>query len=82
MNICLYKLKASLHFSFIPQQGNVEHISISSDAKNLVTSDFKGKHLQVWKCDLNSGSLCRGPTLPIRHPPLVYVKFTLWHDEQ
>ncbi|RZB98009.1 WD repeat-containing protein 43-like isoform X2 [Glycine soja] len=51
--------------------GNVEHISISSDAKNLVTSDFEGKHLQVWKCDLNSGNLCRGPTLPIRHPPLV-----------
>ncbi|RZB66057.1 hypothetical protein D0Y65_041926 [Glycine soja] len=25
-------------------QGNVEHISISSDAKNLVTSDFKDQH--------------------------------------
>ncbi|KHN44944.1 Putative cyclic nucleotide-gated ion channel 20, chloroplastic [Glycine soja] len=24
-------------------QGNVKHISISSDAKNLVTSDFEGK---------------------------------------
>ncbi|KAH1085160.1 hypothetical protein GLYMA_07G032500v4 [Glycine max] len=52
-------------------QGNVQLISISSDAKNLVTSDFEGKHLQVWKCDLNSGNVGRGPTLPIRHPPLI-----------
>ncbi|TKY64539.1 WD repeat-containing protein 43 [Spatholobus suberectus] len=51
--------------------GTVQHISISSDAKNLVTSDFEGKHLQVWRCDLNSGNVGRGPTLPIRHPPLV-----------
>ncbi|KAL3008417.1 hypothetical protein AAZX31_07G030800 [Glycine max] len=51
--------------------GNVQLISISSDAKNLVTSDFEGKHLQVWKCDLNSGNVGRGPTLPIRHPPLI-----------
>lgn len=50
---------------------NVQHISISNDAKNLVTSDFEGKHLQVWKCDLNSGNVCRGPTLPIRHPPFI-----------
>ncbi|KHN28131.1 Partner of Y14 and mago [Glycine soja] len=43
----------------LKKKGNVEHISIPSDAKNLVTSDFEGKHLQVWKCDLNSGSLCK-----------------------
>lgn len=49
---------------------NVQHISISNDAKNLVTADFEGKLLQVWKCD-NSGNVSRGPTLPIRHPPLV-----------
>ncbi|RDY04421.1 WD repeat-containing protein 43, partial [Mucuna pruriens] len=51
--------------------GTVQQISISSDAKNLVTSDFEGKHLQVWKCDLNSGSVGKGPTLPLRHSPLV-----------
>ncbi|CAJ1951243.1 unnamed protein product [Sphenostylis stenocarpa] len=51
--------------------GNVQHISISNDAKNLVSSNFEGKHLQVWKCDLNSGYVGRGPTLPTRHHPLV-----------
>ncbi|QCE02094.1 WD repeat-containing protein 43 [Vigna unguiculata] len=49
---------------------NVQHISISNDAKNLVASDFEGKHLHVWKCDLSSGNVSRGPTLPIRHPPV------------
>ncbi|ESW07725.1 hypothetical protein PHAVU_010G153600 [Phaseolus vulgaris] len=51
--------------------GNVQHISISNDAKSLVTSDFEGKHLQVWKCDLNSGNVDKGPALPIRHTPVV-----------
>ncbi|XP_052724464.1 uncharacterized protein LOC108320620 isoform X2 [Vigna angularis] len=50
--------------------GNVQHISISNDAKNLVTFDFEGKHLHVWKCDLNSGNVGKGPTLPLRHPPV------------
>ncbi|XP_014515736.1 WD repeat-containing protein 43 isoform X2 [Vigna radiata var. radiata] len=50
--------------------GNVQHISISNDAKSLVTFDFEGKHLHVWKCDLNSGNVGRGPTLPLRHPPV------------
>ncbi|KAL2338126.1 hypothetical protein Fmac_012572 [Flemingia macrophylla] len=50
---------------------NVQHISVSNDAKILVTSDFGDKHLQVWKCDLNSGNVGRGPTFPIRHPPSV-----------
>jgi len=65
------QVKASSVFTFIPQQGNVQHISISNDAKNLVTSDFEGKHLQVWKCDLDSGNVGRGPALPIRHTPVV-----------
>ncbi|WVZ22147.1 hypothetical protein V8G54_000691 [Vigna mungo] len=50
--------------------GNVQDISISNDAKNIVTFDFEGKHLHVWKCDLNSGNVGRGPTLPLRHPPV------------
>jgi len=65
------QVKASSDFTFIPQQGNVQHISISNDAKSLVTSDFEGKHLQVWKCDLNSGNVGKGPALPIRHTPVV-----------
>ncbi|KAL6569052.1 hypothetical protein OROGR_000777 [Orobanche gracilis] len=28
--------------------GNVQYVSISSDAKAVVTSDFEGRHLQVW----------------------------------
>ncbi|XP_061365055.1 uncharacterized protein LOC133308451 isoform X2 [Gastrolobium bilobum] len=51
--------------------GNVQYVSISSDAKDLVTSDFEGKHLQVWRCHLNSGTVSTGPILTVRHPPLV-----------
>ena len=64
------QVQASSCFTFILQQENVQHISISNDAKNLVASDFEGKHLHVWKCDLSSGNVSRGPTLPIRHPPV------------
>ncbi|KAK7349149.1 hypothetical protein VNO77_06287 [Canavalia gladiata] len=57
---------------FADDLGNVQYVSVSSDAKGIVTSDFEGKHLQVWRCDLNSGTVSRGPTLPMRHPPLVF----------
>ncbi|KAK7255280.1 hypothetical protein RIF29_28687 [Crotalaria pallida] len=52
--------------------GNVQNVSISSDAKALVTSDFESKNLKVWRCDLNSGTVISGPTLPMRHSPLVF----------
>ncbi|XP_027344525.1 WD repeat-containing protein 43-like isoform X2 [Abrus precatorius] len=51
--------------------GNAQYVSISSDAKVLVTSDLECKHLQVWRCDLNSGTVSSGPTLPMKHRPLV-----------
>ncbi|KAF7814345.1 WD repeat-containing protein 43-like isoform X1 [Senna tora] len=49
--------------------GNVQYLSTSDDAKTLVTSDG-GKLLQVWRCDLNSGTVSSGPTIPMRHTPL------------
>ncbi|GFY96990.1 hypothetical protein Acr_11g0012960 [Actinidia rufa] len=33
-----------------------QHISISDDAKTIVTSGVGEKHLQVWKCDLSNGA--------------------------
>ncbi|XP_057454205.1 uncharacterized protein LOC130745828 isoform X2 [Lotus japonicus] len=51
---------------------NVQYVSISNDAEDLVTLDVEGKHLQVWRCDLNSGTVSSGPTLPVRHSPLVF----------
>ncbi|XP_027191904.1 uncharacterized protein [Cicer arietinum] len=51
--------------------GNVQRVSISDNAKYLITSDSNDKHVQVWRCDLNSGTVSSGPTLPLRHAPLV-----------
>ncbi|KAI4355714.1 hypothetical protein L6164_004461 [Bauhinia variegata] len=51
--------------------GDVQFVSISNDAKALATSEFGGKHIQVWSCDVNSGTINSGPTLPIRHPPII-----------
>lgn len=51
--------------------GNIHRVSISSDAKYLITSDYESKHLQVWRCDLSLGTVSGGPTLPLRHAPLV-----------
>ncbi|KAJ1413405.1 WD40/YVTN repeat-like-containing domain superfamily [Sesbania bispinosa] len=61
--------------------GNVQCVSISSDAKDLVTSDFEGKRLQVWRCDLNSETVNRGPTLLMRHTPLVFECYHGYNEE-
>ncbi|KAJ1392169.1 WD40/YVTN repeat-like-containing domain superfamily [Sesbania bispinosa] len=61
--------------------GNVQRVSISSDAKELVTYDFEGKHLQVWRCDLNSGTVNSDPTLPMRHTPLVFECYHGYNKE-
>ncbi|KAK9280845.1 hypothetical protein L1049_003735 [Liquidambar formosana] len=52
--------------------GSVQYISVSDDAKAIVTSGFGEKGLQVWKCDLSAGTVSRGPVLSMRHPPLVF----------
>ncbi|OIW19882.1 hypothetical protein TanjilG_27273 [Lupinus angustifolius] len=58
--------------NFPDDLGDIQYVSIASDAKAVVTSDLEGKHLQVWRCDLNSGTVTSGPTLPIRHSPLFF----------
>lgn len=50
---------------------NIQYVSISSGAKYIVASDLEGKHIQVWRCDINSGTVSSGPTLPLRHTPVV-----------
>ncbi|KAI5392521.1 uncharacterized protein LOC127107611 isoform X2 [Lathyrus oleraceus] len=50
---------------------NIDRVSLSNDAKYLITSDSEAKHLKVWKCDLSSGTVSSGPTLSSRHAPLV-----------
>ncbi|THG06221.1 hypothetical protein TEA_019806 [Camellia sinensis var. sinensis] len=53
-------------------QGLVQHISISDVAKTIVTSGPGEKHLQVWKCDLSTGVISKGPILSMRHPPIAF----------
>lgn len=46
-------------------------VSISDDAKAIITSEFGAKHLQVWWCDMSARKLSRGPVLSMKHPPFV-----------
>ncbi|KAK2974367.1 hypothetical protein RJ640_021223 [Escallonia rubra] len=55
---------------FSADSGPVQFLSVSDDAKLIVTSGFGEKHLQVWKCNLSSGAVSSGPLLTMRHPPL------------
>ncbi|XP_044484035.1 WD repeat-containing protein 43 isoform X2 [Mangifera indica] len=50
--------------------GQVQYLSISDDAKTIVTSCSGEKHLQVWSFDFGSKSASSGPALSMRHPPL------------
>ncbi|CAL0308779.1 unnamed protein product [Lupinus luteus] len=58
--------------NFPDDLADIQYVSIASGAKAVVTSDLEGKHLQVWRCDLNSGTVTSGPTLPVRHSPLFF----------
>ncbi|PSS17879.1 WD repeat-containing protein [Actinidia chinensis var. chinensis] len=57
---------------FSADGGLGQHISISDDAKTIVTSGVGEKHLQVWKCDLSNGAVSKGPVLSMRHHPLAF----------
>lgn len=46
-------------------------VSLSDDAKTIITSELGAKHLQVWWCDMSSGKFSRGPVLSMKHPPFV-----------
>lgn len=50
----------------------MQRVSITHEAKAIVTSGSDEKHLQVWKCDLSSGAVSKGPVLSMRHPSLAF----------
>ncbi|XAR50575.1 hypothetical protein NMG60_11004930 [Bertholletia excelsa] len=49
--------------------GPVQHMSISEEAKAIVTSRSSEKHIQVWKCQLSTRVVSKGPVLQMKHPP-------------
>lgn len=48
----------------------MRHISVSDDAKAVITSDLDEKHLQMWKCELSTGIVNAGPILVMKSHPL------------
>lgn len=57
---------------FSADGGSVQRVSISHEAKAIVTFGSGEKHLQVWKCDLSTGAVSKGPVLSMRHPPFEF----------
>ncbi|KGN45296.1 WD repeat-containing protein 43 isoform X2 [Cucumis sativus] len=51
--------------------GPVKLVSVSDDAKTIITSELGAKHLQVWWCNISAGKFSRGPILSMKHPPFV-----------
>ncbi|KAL8117321.1 hypothetical protein AgCh_015283 [Apium graveolens] len=50
--------------------GSVRHISVSDDAKAIITSDFDKKHLQTWKCEWSTAIIKTGPILLMKSHPV------------
>lgn len=50
--------------------GSVRHISVSDDAKAIITSDLDKKHLQMWRCEWSTGIVNTGPILFMKSHPL------------
>ncbi|KAL4336051.1 hypothetical protein GQ457_07G032160 [Hibiscus cannabinus] len=50
----------------------VQYISISNDAKTIVTSGVGETNLQLWSCDLNSKTVSCGSVISIPRPPLAF----------
>lgn len=48
----------------------MRHISVSDDAKAVITSDFDKKHLQMWKCEWSTAIVNTGPILFMKSHPL------------
>lgn len=53
-------------------QDPVQYISMSNDAKTIVTSGIGETNLQVWSCDLSSKTVSGGYFLSMPHPPLAF----------
>ncbi|XWS20392.1 hypothetical protein CRYUN_Cryun31cG0097200 [Craigia yunnanensis] len=50
----------------------VQYISMSNDAKTIVTSGFGETNLQVWSCDLSSKTVSGGSVISMPRPPLAF----------
>ncbi|GMI91863.1 hypothetical protein HRI_002855600 [Hibiscus trionum] len=50
----------------------VQYISISNDAKTIVTSGFGETNLQLWSCDLSSKTMSADSVISIPRPPLAF----------
>ncbi|XP_052183706.1 uncharacterized protein LOC127795830 isoform X2 [Diospyros lotus] len=55
---------------FTADEDILHHISIADEVKTIITSGSGQKHLQVWKCDLSTGAVIKGPVLSMRRPPI------------
>ena len=53
-------------------QDPVQYISMSNDAKTIVTSGFGKTNLQVWSCDLSSKTVSGGSVISMPRTPLAY----------
>ncbi|KAJ8755993.1 hypothetical protein K2173_024538 [Erythroxylum novogranatense] len=51
--------------------GPVQLISMTNNAKLVITSGFREKYVKLWWCELSSKIVSAGPVLSIGHPPLV-----------
>lgn len=47
----------------------MHYMSISDDAKAIVTAGLGEKHLKLWYCDLSSKTVVSGPVLYMKQPP-------------
>nr|KJB56651.1 hypothetical protein B456_009G129900 [Gossypium raimondii] len=65
-------LEALMVFIYLLSQDPVQYISISNDAKTIVTSGFGETNLQVWSCDLSSKTLSGGSVISMPRPPLAF----------
>ncbi|MBA0864885.1 hypothetical protein Goshw_006968 [Gossypium schwendimanii] len=65
-------LEALMVFINLLSQDPVQYISISNDAKTIVTSGFGETNLQVWSCDLSSKTLSGGSVISMPRPPLAF----------
>ncbi|GKV35810.1 hypothetical protein SLEP1_g44022 [Rubroshorea leprosula] len=55
---------------FADDLDHVQYMSISDDARAIVTAGLGEKHLKLWYCDLSSKTVVSGPVLYMKQPPL------------
>ncbi|KDO52885.1 hypothetical protein CISIN_1g036605mg, partial [Citrus sinensis] len=55
---------------FSDDVGPLQYVSASDGAKIIITAGYGEKHLQVWRCDISSKTVNKGPALSMRHSPV------------